>query len=47
MRQAEDEMSHRDEYDYRIVNDDLDRALEALREIVSGSIEQPGRATME
>ena len=36
MQQAEDEMSHRHEYDHQVVNDELDEAMEELRRIVSG-----------
>lgn len=35
MQQAEDEMSHRHEYDFEVVNDELDKAMEELRRIVS------------
>ena len=34
MRAAVDEMSHKDEYDYTIVNDQFDRALEKLEAIL-------------
>ena len=34
MRAARAEMSHYDEYDYLVINDDFDRALEDLRAIV-------------
>jgi len=36
MEQARDEMQHADEYDFVVVNDDFDRALQELCEIVSG-----------
>lgn len=36
MRAAQDEMSHGDEYLYRIVNDDFDQALAELDALVSG-----------
>lgn len=36
MEQARDEMRHADEYDFEIVNDDFDRALQELCAIVSG-----------
>lgn len=36
MEQARDEMRHADEYEFVVVNDDFDRALQELCEIVSG-----------
>lgn len=36
MEQARDEMQHAEEYDFEVVNDDFDRALEELCAIVSG-----------
>lgn len=36
MEQARDEIRHADEYEFVVVNDDFDRALRALCEIVSG-----------
>lgn len=36
MAAADEEMSHQDEFDYRVVNDDFDTALEALGLIVLG-----------
>lgn len=36
MEQARDEMRHADEYDFVVVNDDFERALQALCAIVSG-----------
>lgn len=47
MQQAEDEMSHRHEYDHEVVNDDLDEALDQLRAIISGRVEQTGEVTIE
>ena len=47
MREAEDEMSHRDEYNYIVVNDDFDRALEDLKSIVSGRIDEVRPATID
>ena len=47
MQQAEDEMSHRGEYDYRVVNDDLDEALAELRSIVYGRVEDAVGVTIE
>lgn len=47
MRQAEDEMSHRDEYNYVVVNDDLDRVLDDLKSIVSGRIDEVRPATID
>jgi len=35
MRAAVDELSHHDEFDYLVVNDDFGRAVEALRSIVA------------
>ena len=42
MRDAVAEMSHYDEFDYLIVNDDFETALESLRDIVRGA--RPDRA---
>ena len=36
LRDAVSDMSHFDEFDYVIVNDDFDRAVSDLRRIVSG-----------
>lgn len=36
MEQARDEMRHAEEYDFEVVNDDFDRALQELCAIVSG-----------
>lgn len=36
MREAAEEMSHYDEYDYKVINDDLERAAEDLTAIVAG-----------
>lgn len=36
MEQARDELRHADEYDFEVVNDDFDRALQELCAIVSG-----------
>lgn len=36
MEQARDEMRHADEYDFEVVNDDFERALQKLCAIVSG-----------
>ena len=47
MREAEDEMSHRDEYNYVVVNDDLDHALEDLKSIISGRIDDVRPATID
>ena len=47
MQEAEDEMSHRDEYNYIVVNDDLDRALEDLKSIISGRIDEVRPATID
>lgn len=47
MQQAEDEMSHCGEYDYQVVNEDLQKAMAALREIVSGRMAESGKVTME
>ncbi len=46
MREAEDEMSHRGEYNYVVVNDNLDLALTDLKSILSGHIENLRRATI-
>jgi len=47
MQQAEDEMSHRGEYDYRVVNDDLEEAMAELRSIVSGRVDDSVKVTIE
>ena len=47
MREAEDEMSHRDEYNYIVINDNLDRALEDLKSIISGRIDDVRPATID
>lgn len=39
MQQAKDEMQHADEYEFVVVNDDFDRALQELCAIVSGERE--------
>ncbi len=36
LRDAASDMTHWDEFDYVVVNDDFDRALEELRAIVAG-----------
>lgn len=43
LRVARDELSHYHEYDYVIVNDDLDRAYEALRSIYLAELHRCGR----
>lgn len=43
MKQARDEMEHADEYEFVVVNDDFDRALQELCAIVSGE-RSPGRS---
>jgi guanylate kinase len=35
LKQANNEMSHRNEYDYIIVNDDLERAVEEIEKIIN------------
>ena len=47
MQEAADEMTHRDEYDHEVVNDDLEKAMAKLRTIVSGSEDGPGRVTID
>ena len=47
MREADDEMSHHGEYDYVVVNDDLDRALGDLKSIVSGHTEALRQVTID
>ena len=47
MREAEDEMSHHGEYNYVVVNDDLDCALEDLKSIVAGRIDEVRPATID
>ena len=47
MQEAADEMAHRDEYDYAVINDDLEKAMADLTCIVSGHIEGLRRATIE
>ena len=46
MREAEDEMSHYGEYNYVVVNDDLDLALSDLKSIISGDIAHLRKATI-
>lgn len=46
MQEAEDEMSHHGEYNYVVVNDDLDLALLDLKSIVSGHVENLRQATI-
>lgn len=46
MREATEEMSHHDEYDHVVVNDDLDRALAELKSIVSKGVGALGQVTM-
>lgn len=46
MLEAEDEMSHHGEYNYVVVNDDLDLVLADLKSIVSGHIENLRQATI-
>lgn len=46
MQEAEDEISHRGEYNYTVVNDDLDLALKDLKCILSGHIEGLRKATI-
>ena len=43
MRDAVSEMSHFDEYDYLVINDDFQQALDALVQIFSGRGESHGR----
>ena len=45
MAEAADEMSHWPEYDYIVVNDDLDRALEGVRAILRAERLKRGRQT--
>ena len=47
MREADDEMSHHSEYDYVVVNDDLDGALGDLKSIVSGHTEALRQVTID
>ncbi len=46
MRGAMDEMSHKDEFDHILVNDDFDLALEQLETILLG-IGNPGRKSVD
>ena len=46
MSKSESEMSHWAEYDYVIVNDDLDRAMEELRTILAAERMKRDRATL-
>lgn len=46
MQQAEDEMSHRHEYDYQVINEDLDRAMTELHSIVTGRVESAEKVTI-
>jgi len=41
LENAEDEMAHRDEYRYRIINDDLDTAFTRLKEIIEAEESKP------
>ena len=36
MRDAESEMSHQDEFDQKVINDDFDTALAELEAIIAG-----------
>ncbi len=47
MQEADDEMSHSDEYDHRIVNDDLDKTMDELRAIISGPVADARKVTMK
>ena len=47
MREADDEMSHSDEYSHVVVNDDLNGALNDLKSIVSGHMDAVRKVTIE
>jgi len=47
MREADDEMSHSDEYSYVVINDELEGALSDLKSIISGHIDALRKVTIE